>query len=87
MITIGNVGTILQSGRFETILEPPRFAGGIGFTLPFQGVLNGTYQIESSTNLMNWLNLLTFTNRSERGEFTDTNALQFPRQFYRLNGP
>ena len=87
LVTIGNRGTILQSGRLDSVLEPPRFLPGTGFRFPFQAALNGAYQIQASSNLLNWINLLTFTNQSEHSEFTDTNALQFPKRFYRLSEP
>jgi hypothetical protein len=84
---IGNRGTILQSGRFVTELEPPAFVAGVGFRLAFKGVLNQTYQIQASTNLVNWTSLVTFTNMVESNEFTDTNALSRPHRFYRLVEP
>lgn len=84
LVVIGNRGTILQSGRFVTELEPPEFVAGGGFRLPFRGVLNRTYQVQESTNLVNWIELLTFTNRVEHSEITDMNALPPPPRFYRL---
>jgi hypothetical protein len=86
-VTIGNRGNVLQSGRMDSVFESPRFLPGIGLSLPFQGILNHPYQIQASTNLVDWNNLLTFTNQSERAEFTDTNAVQLPLRFYRLSEP
>ena len=86
-VTIGNRGTILQSGRLEAVLEPPRWVPGVGVRLPFQAVLDRIYHLQASTNLVNWLDVLTFTNQSDRDEFTDPNALQFPQRFYRLREP
>jgi hypothetical protein len=87
LVVMGNRGTILQSDRFVTELDAPTFVSGTGFRFPIEGVINRTYQIQASTNLANWINLLTFTNLVERSEFTDTNALQLPRRFYRLVEP
>jgi hypothetical protein len=87
LVVIGNRGTILQSGRFVTDLERPSFMFGTGFRLPFKGVLDHTYQIQASTNLVNWTNLLTFTNTVERNEFIDPEALQYQLRFYRLVEP
>jgi hypothetical protein len=87
LLTIGNRGNILQSGRLDSILELPRFVPNVGFRFSFEGVLHRRYQIQGSTNLVNWISLLTFTNQAERGEFTDTNALRFPQRFYRLSEP
>ena len=85
LVVIGNRGTVLQSGRFVTELEPPAFLPGTGFRLAFKGVIGRTYQIQASTDLASWTNLLTFINPSEHSEFTDTNAL--PKRFYRLVEP
>ena len=84
---IGNRGTILQSGNLVMVLEGPVFVLGTGFRLPFRGVLNHAYQMQMSTNLVNWTSLLTITNFTEHSQFTDTNALQMPRRFYRLTEP
>ena len=87
LAAIGNRGTILQSSRINSVLEPPQFVPGAGFRFSFRGVLNQPYQIQASSNLMDWIHLLTFTNQSEHGEFTDTNVALFPRRFYRLAEP
>jgi hypothetical protein len=87
LLVIGNRGTILQSGRFVTELEAPVFMPGVGFRFPFKGVLNQPYQVQASTNLLDWTNLLTFTNTLPGDVFIDTDALQFPQRFYRLVEP
>ncbi len=87
LVVIGNRGGILQSGRFVTELKPPEFTAGSGFRLPFRGVANQMYQVQVSTNLLHWSQLLTLTNLSEHGEFLDPNPLQVPQQFYRLVEP
>ena len=87
LAVIGNRGTVLQSGRFVTELEPPVFMSGTGLRVPFKGVVNHTYEFQASTNFMNWTRLLTFTNLTERGELMDLEALQLPQRFYRLVEP
>jgi hypothetical protein len=53
------------------------------FSLQTAGVAGGTYVIESSSDLINWVPL--FTNNAPNGllSFTDTNAATLPFQFYR----
>jgi len=68
-------------------LEPPQWSPGVGMRLSFEGVLSRIYQIQASTNLVNWTEVLTFTNQAEYGEWTDTNALRWPWRFYRLVEP
>ena len=87
LVTIGNRGTVLQSGRFLTGSTPPRWQPGVGFTFGLKGVIGRPYVVESSTNLQNWIPLLNFTNQIEATTFTDTNALQSPRRFYRVTEP
>jgi hypothetical protein len=87
LVVIGNRGTVLQSGRFVTELEAPVMVAGTRVRLPFKGVLNQAYVVQSSTNLVNWTTLSTIWSAAEHSEFTDTNAWQHPRQFYRLVEP
>lgn len=87
LIVIGNRGTVLQSWRFVAEFEPPAFALGTGLQLPFKGVLNRAYRLQATTNLVNWIDLATFTNQVERSVFTDADALQYDRRFYRLVQP
>ena len=87
LVVIGNRGTVLQSGRFVTELEAPVLVTGTGVRLPFKGVLNQAYEVQSSTNLVNWTTLSTIWSAAEDNEFTDTNAWQHLRQFYRLVEP
>ncbi len=86
-VVVGNRGGILQSGRFGAELEPPVLTGGGGFRWPFKGVIDQVYQVQASTNLVDWDGLWTFTNRSEHGEFFDPNGWRWSRRFYRLTLP
>jgi hypothetical protein len=83
LVAIGNRGTILQSGRFVTELEAPSFKAG-NFQLPFKGVVNQAYQVEATTNFVNWTSIARFTNMTEHSVYTDTGASPFKRRFYRL---
>jgi hypothetical protein len=53
------------------------------FSLETAGVVGGTYTIEASSDLINWLPL--FTNTAPNGyiDFTDTNASAWNYRFYR----
>jgi hypothetical protein len=85
-VAIGNRGTILQSGRFAAELEPPAYAGGMA-SIPFEGVLQRSYQFQYSTNLTNWQSVFTFTNTTDRVLLNDPNAGQSPFRFYRVVEP
>jgi hypothetical protein len=57
---------------------------GGNFTLNGAASGPGLYQVQASTNLINWTNLGTVTgNASGSFTFIDTNAYQFPYRFYR----
>jgi hypothetical protein len=86
-VTIGNRGTVLQSARFVTELDAPRYQVGLGATLTIKAFPGRGYQIQGTTNLVNWTNLFLFTNTVERTIFTDSNATLYPRRFYRVLEP
>jgi hypothetical protein len=54
-----------------------------GFTLQFQGMSNGSYVLEMSTNLASWTQLFTNSATNNLIIFADTNATR-PAQFYRV---
>jgi len=56
------------------------FATNNGFQFQVAGVPGFNYAVQESTNLIDWLSLLTNTSPFS---FTDTNAAGFPQQFYR----
>jgi hypothetical protein len=69
--------------NFFTTATPPSLAARFssnGFTLQLQGVPGFGYVIEASTNLYDWVPLLTNT---APFSFTDTNAAGYSRRFYR----
>jgi hypothetical protein len=53
-------------------------AGHFGFNV--SGVSNGLYIVQASTNLVNWVNLLT---NMSPFSFVDSNATHFSHRFYR----
>jgi cellulose 1,4-beta-cellobiosidase len=62
-------------------VEPEITNGQI--TLLFQGMSGGSYTIETSTNLANWMPLFTNLLTNDQFIFTDTNATN-PARFYRV---
>jgi hypothetical protein len=55
-----------------------------GVRLAFNTVSNATWRIDASTNLLNWLPLLTNTaGPSGTIQFIDLLATNYPRRFYR----
>ena len=56
--------------------------------LTLTGDSNYTYELQASTNLSNWTTLLTTNSPAPPLNWTDTNAGNFLRRFYRvLLGP
>jgi len=62
------------------IMNAVSFSGGNGFQFAVTGVPGFNYAVQSSTNLINWQSLIT---NPSPFNFTDTNAAEFPQQFYR----
>ncbi|MBL9168383.1 MAG: hypothetical protein JNN07_11630 [Verrucomicrobiales bacterium] len=84
LLVIGNRGDIIQSGRFLTELGHPIARPEGGFHIPLQGVVNQVYRMDTSTNLVDWIDLLTFTNRTEHSQFIGPIPADMPQLFYRL---
>jgi len=85
-LAVGNQGTIVQSG-------PPISLNGRqrndprGFELTVLGESQHPYRLQSSTNLMNWMDLFTYTNFEPSLLFLDLAATNSPRLFYRVTTP
>ena len=54
-----------------------------GFRFSLSGEFGSHYQIEGTTNLITWTNLVTLTNTFGTTQFTDGSATTIPFQFYR----
>ena len=59
--------------------------GQEGFKLKLSTHEAATYRLEASTNLMEWTNLVIFTNSMGDSEFTDSAATNFPGRYYRAS--
>jgi hypothetical protein len=98
-ITLGNVeitpdgyelGTLASTGA--TFSTRPQLGGVTRiesgtFTLGFNAGTGGSFVIEASTNLVNWVVLTNVANASGPVQITDSGASQFPQRFYRLRIP
>lgn len=56
-----------------------------GCRLTLTGEFGAAYQIDVSTNLMEWAPLMTLTNAYGRSQFTDDSATNFAFRFYRAS--
>jgi len=83
-----------QPARFYRLLQvsnaPLNFGGSItspanGFTLSWTATSNQTYEIDVSTNLLNWTFVTYITTQSTNGSYTDpTPVASQAARFYRL---
>src|SRR5439155_20590175 len=74
------------------VVEPPRLGGlarqadgSVQFNLI--GAARVAFRIEASSNLFNWMPLVTITNRTRTEIVVDTNAANFSQRFYRALTP
>ena len=54
------------------------------FELAFQGNLGQTYMLQASTNLTDWVTVLTFTCTNSPMVVVDPDAGSYPHRFYRI---
>ena len=73
--TIRSAGTVAVD---EGKVNPD---GTFGFA--FSGVLNASYSLEASTNLVNWIPLTNFIQTVNPIQIVDPGSTNFPRRFYR----
>src|SRR5712692_5536640 len=66
------------------LLSPERFPYG-PFRFEVVVPMEGSYRIEATTNLKNWL-VLSNAHLAGRSEFVDSEASKFSYRFYRLTG-
>jgi hypothetical protein len=64
------------------ILTAPFYTAGGEFQFNLAGEAGSNYVVEASTNLVDWIPLITNTSPFL---FTDTNAVSFPLRFYRAH--
>ena len=57
-------------------------AGAFGFTL--LGTSNQNYQIQATTNFIEWETLFTLIHTNSQTPLEDTNAAAIPSRFYRV---
>jgi len=67
----------------QTIFIP----SGNQFILPLIGTPGLNYQLQTSTNLINWNVLTNVLLTNSTASFIDSDILNYPRRFYRLLGP
>jgi sugar lactone lactonase YvrE len=71
-----------------TALLPPLggrgFNGAGGFLLSIPGVIGQAYTLQSSTNLVNWVSILSFTCTNSPMSVVDPAAGNYQHRFYRL---
>jgi hypothetical protein len=89
-VTVGEGGTILQSGQLAgTLLTlgpvTPLANGTVAVTV--NGALGDTWQIQDSTNLVDWAPLTNVTITNVPMQFLDQGAANLSRRFYRGFNP
>jgi hypothetical protein len=75
--------------RFVTlpVASLPDVSNGI-FAMNINGAVGPDYSVLASTNLLTWTNLFTTNPTALPFTWTDTNAVNWPRRFYRVSiGP
>jgi len=79
VIVLGSNGAILKSD----LLQPQLFGhkNGGGFELNVRGGFAAQYQLQSSTDLLNWSNIMAYSNSAPMHYLDPSGA---PRRFYRL---
>jgi subtilisin-like proprotein convertase family protein len=76
----------LQSGTVTNF--PPITGGaytpGLGFTITWNSIIGAVYQVDYSTDLINWTIAVTFTATNTTSSFTDFTPPTGPGRFYRV---
>jgi hypothetical protein len=89
-VVVGEGGTILQSAQLaDTLLMlgpvTPLANGTVAVTV--NGALGDTWQIQDSTNLVDWAPLTNVTITNVPMQFLDQGAANLSRRFYRGFNP
>ena len=69
-----------------TVTEPPRLQALGPGVLRIQSWQGMAFEVQASTNLSQWSPLTTVTNLTGTLEFTDPDAANYVRRFYRAVG-
>ena len=80
--TVSSLFASLGAGEFALTVIPNGF-GQIILRLTLTGEFGGRYRIDSSTNLLDWTQLVTLTNTFGTTQFTDGLATNMPLRFYK----
>jgi hypothetical protein len=87
-VLLGGNAAVLESGELSPIgLFTPTYNAATGFRLNATGDAGSTAKLQKSTNLVDWTNVLTFTNSNARTPVIDSAATNSPRGFYRVVAP
>ncbi len=85
-LTVTNTVTVLVGATAPQISNAGRTNGQFGFQIG--GATNFNYTVQASTNLVSWSSLITTNPLVLPFHWTDAQAANFPRRFYRvLLGP
>ena len=68
----------------QPVLVSPQMQGGNSFQITMNGVIGRRYALDRSTNLVNWIELLTFTNSTGQAVLSDPGAATVSPRFYRV---
>ena len=87
-VAIGNRGTILQSGRvIGPLLTVREYDPQSGLVFSIEAEMDQDYRIQTSSDLLNWTDVLEFNNTQTTTLFLDEEALFAPFRFYRVVWP
>ena len=85
-VTVGTNGAIYLSGNtVPSVAVQNELPAGVQLTI--SGGLGPTYQLQASSDLTTWSNLVTFTNIGVSTNYLDTTAGNFGQRFYRTVSP
>ncbi len=74
----------VQAVRFLPSLN--KWSGG-GFSLSFTGQVGVAYELQASSNFLDWTSVAPLLNETGRVTFQHTDAVTQPNLFYRVLGP
>jgi photosystem II stability/assembly factor-like uncharacterized protein len=84
LVAIGNRGSIFQSDLLAITLSRPVIVSGVGVAVTSIGEIGRAFELQISTNLIDWRPAMTFTNRTERTVVFDEGGGKDSRRFYRV---